>query len=201
MNAQWEILEAAFESGAGRADRLPPATGPELAFAGRSNVGKSSLMNALMGRRKLVRTSSTPGCTRQISFFSAHARDGHTFSLVDLPGYGYAQRSKQERSEWADLIEAYLLKRDSLRAVVLLVDARRGVEADEEQLIDFLAARPEPRPAVILVATKIDKLQKSKRRAALAQLARGHKVIGVSATDGDGIAELWAAIRRALRTP
>lgn len=192
----WDVVEASFEAGAQGPTHLPPETVPEVAFAGRSNVGKSSLMNALMARRNLVRTSATPGCTRQISFFATRARDGLALRMVDLPGYGYAKRSKGERDAWAELIEHYLLHRASLRVVAVLVDARRGVEEEERQLLDFLATRPEPRPATIVVATKIDKLPKSQRRAALERVTKGGRVLGVSATELDGIADLWREVRR-----
>jgi GTP-binding protein len=199
--APWDVLEAEYLSSATQYRELPAPAGPEVAFAGRSNVGKSSLMNALMTRKNLVRTSSTPGCTRKISVFRARARDGAVFHFVDLPGYGYAQRSKAERGAWGELIEAYLLQRSALRAVVVLCDARRGIEEEERQLVEFLASRAEPRPAVILVATKIDKLQKSKRRAAVDALRAvpgPHRILAVSATEGEGVPELWSAIRRAV---
>ena len=196
----WTIVDAEFVAGAQTASQLPPQLGVELAFAGRSNVGKSSLLNALMGRRNLVRTSSTPGCTRQINFFVATARDGAAFRMVDLPGYGYAKRSKGEREVWARLIEAYLAERDWLRAVVLLIDARRGFEEAEDELVSFVRARGERRQAeVIVVATKIDKVPKSQRAAAVAQIHRslGKSAIAVSATTGEGIDRLWHALRRA----
>jgi GTP-binding protein len=192
----WDILDAEFVAGAQGAAHLPPEYGLEIAFAGRSNVGKSSLMNALMARRNLVRTSATPGCTRQISFFSAKARDGAALCMVDLPGYGYAKRSKGERDAWAELIEHYLLNRTSLRGVVVLVDARRGVEDEEAQLLEFLETREEPQPATLLVATKLDKLPKSQRKSALDRLAQGKRVLGVSAVEHEGIDELWRALRR-----
>lgn len=192
----WDVLDAEFEAGAQGPDHLPPETHPEIAFAGRSNVGKSSLMNALMGRRNLVRTSGTPGCTRQISFFGIRARDGAEFRLIDLPGYGYAKRSKDERDAWAELIEHYLLRRAALRAVVVLVDVRRGVEDKEQQLLDFMTTRPAPCPATILVATKLDKIPKSRRRAALAAISGNQRILGVSAVDFEGLPELWSVIRR-----
>jgi GTP-binding protein len=191
----WDVLVAEFEAGSQAPENLPPETLTEIAFAGRSNVGKSSLMNALMGRKNLVRTSGTPGCTRQISFFSTRSRDGSERRLVDLPGYGYAKRSKGERDAWAELIEHYLLHRATLRAVVVLADIRRGVEEEEQQLLEFLETRPEPRPATILVATKVDKIQKSKRRATLDKIAKGQRILGVSAVDFEGIADLWRLIR------
>jgi len=194
----WGIVEAKFFAAAQRYEQVPPQLGAELAFAGRSNVGKSSLLNALMSRKRLVRTSSTPGCTRQINFFQARARDGAEFRLIDLPGYGYAKRSKTERNQWAQLVEAYLTQRDVLRTVAVLVDARRGVGDVDQQLIEFVESRKLP-AQVILVATKIDRIQKSKRKAALAKLkvaTKGH-LVAVSASNGDGIEQLWRTLRRA----
>ncbi len=195
----WEIIEAEFQAAAQSADQLPAQLGVELAFAGRSNVGKSSLMNALTGRRRLVRCSSTPGCTRSINFFEARARDGAVFRLVDLPGYGYAKRSKAERNVWAQLIEGYLAQRQWLRAVTLLIDARRGFGEADRMLASFVADRPaSARPEVVVVATKIDKLPKAKRRAMLRDL-KGYdgKVLGVSAVTGEGLEALWMALRKA----
>jgi len=195
----WEIVEAEFKAAAQSAEQLPAQLGVELAFAGRSNVGKSSLMNTLTGRRRLVRCSSTPGCTRSINFFEAKARDGAVFHLVDLPGYGYAKRSKAERNVWARLIEGYLAQRQWLRAVTLLIDARRGFGEADRMLASFVAARPATdRPEVVVVATKIDKLPKAKRRAMLRDL-KGYdgKVLGVSAVTGEGIEALWKVLRKA----
>ena len=195
--AAWQIVHAEFVAAAQSLASLPPPLIVEVAFAGRSNVGKSSLMNALMARKGLVRTSSTPGCTRQINFFDARARDGATFRLVDLPGYGYAKRSKAERMQWAELIEAYLHRRDGLRAVIVLVDARRGVGEEDRQLVDFIATRPAPTTETLVVATKVDKLKKSQQKATLAKIGRafGERVIGCSAVTGRGIEPLWQAIR------
>ncbi|RLB54108.1 MAG: ribosome biogenesis GTP-binding protein YsxC [Deltaproteobacteria bacterium] len=197
--APWQILEAEFKWAAQSTEQLPAQIGVELAFAGRSNVGKSSLMNTLTGRRRLVRTSSTPGCTRAINFFEAKARDGAVFQLVDLPGYGYAKRSKAERNLWAGIIEGYLAERQWLRAVTLLVDARRGFGEADRMLSGFVAARPKKdRPEVIVVATKIDKLPKAKRRAMLRNLSGYEgRIIGVSAVTGEGIEALWQALRKA----
>jgi GTP-binding protein len=165
-------------------------------------VGKSSLMNSLMERKNLVRTSSTPGCTRQISFFEARSSDGVTTTLVDLPGYGYAKRSKAERKAWADLIEGYLLGRPSLSLVVVLVDVRRGVEDDDRELLELLAAPANNRRpvATLLIATKLDKLPVSQRKLALEKLRRasGLPVIGFSAKDGTGRDALWGKIQSTL---
>lgn len=194
------VLDARFAAGAAELGQLPPPVTAELAFAGRSNVGKSSLLNTLLGRRNLVRTSSTPGCTRQINFLDVDSSDGSRLTLVDLPGYGYAKRSKQERKSWDRLIEGYLLERVTLRAVVLLVDIRRGVEPDDQQLLDLLAqpARVARRPlSLLVVATKLDKLPVSQRKLSLIELKKsiGLPVIGFSAKEGIGRDELWRRLR------
>jgi GTP-binding protein len=167
------VTHAEFAAGASRADQLPPPQTLEVAFAGRSNVGKSSLMNALLQRRKLVRTSGTPGCTRQISLFNVTTRLGSRLTLVDLPGYGYAKRSHSEKREWAELIHTYLLKRPALAALVALVDIRRGFSEDDQQLLEWVGGGPGTTRApveVILVATKLDKLSGSERKLAMNQL-------------------------------
>ncbi len=198
-----DILSAEFVAGAAPGSELPPPTGAEIAFAGRSNVGKSSLINNLLQRKSLVRTSSTPGSTRQINLFQATARDGAVFRLVDLPGYGFAKRSKSELASWGTLIEGYLRHRVTLAAVVIIVDVRRGLEDDDRELIDFIeqtqdAAR---RPVeIIVVATKLDKVARSASRAAVATLEKTirRKVIGFSAVTGEGRRQVWSAIRRAV---
>jgi GTP-binding protein len=168
------VTHAEFTAGAARAEQLPPPQTLEVAFAGRSNVGKSSLMNALLERKKLVRTSGTPGCTRQISLFDITTRQGTRLTLADLPGYGYAKRSHSEKREWAELINAYLLNRPALAALVALVDVRRGLQQEDEQLLELVASGPATRPPVevILVATKLDKLSGSERKIAMNQLRK-----------------------------
>jgi len=197
--APWAIVDASFVAASKTLAELPPEQGPELAFAGRSNVGKSSLLNLLLGRRRLVRTSTTPGCTRQLAFFHARARDGRAFLLVDLPGYGYAKRSKGERRSWARLVEDYLGTRAALRAVVVLLDARHGVTDTDAQLLELLDTGARARPHVIVVATKADKLQKSRQRAAIDALERaaGRKLIATSAVSGQGVEAIWRALRAA----
>jgi GTP-binding protein len=169
------VTHAEFFAGASRVEQLPPPQTLEIAFAGRSNVGKSSLMNALLERRKLVRTSGTPGCTRQISLFEVTTRLGSRLTMVDLPGYGYAKRSHSERREWAELINTYLLKRPALAALVALVDIRRGLSPEDEQLLELVnnpyGATRAP-VEVLLVATKLDKLSGSERKLAMAQLKK-----------------------------
>jgi GTP-binding protein len=199
---EFRVVSAEFMAAAATHEQLPPPTLPEIAFAGRSNVGKSSLMNALMQRRNLVRTSNTPGCTRTINIFEAKTAEGAAYHLVDLPGYGYARRSKQERGHWAHLIDDYLQERVSLRAVVVLVDVRRGVEEEEQEFLEFIQSidnAQRPKLQVILVATKIDKIPLSQRKPAI-QLAGGtHKwrVLGFSAESGEGSEQLWRRVRSA----
>jgi GTP-binding protein len=175
-----------------------------VAFAGRSNVGKSSLINALTGRKSLVRTGATPGVTRTLTQFSARTRAGQSFALVDLPGYGFAQRSKAERAQWAKLIEGYLRERQALAAVVLLVDARRGMEDDDRALVEFVSApgaeAERGAPEVLLVATKIDKVASSARQRALRSIGApaGLAPIAWSSVTGEGRSELGRAIALAL---
>jgi GTP-binding protein len=167
------IIDAQFTAGASRVEQLPPPQHLEVAFAGRSNVGKSSLMNALLERKKLVRTSGTPGCTRQISLFDVTTRLGSRLTLVDLPGYGYAKRSHAERKEWAELIHTYLLQRPALAMVVALVDVRRGLQNEDQQLLELISQTPRASRApveIVLVATKLDQLPGSERKLALQQL-------------------------------
>lgn len=190
------VSSAEFMAAATRAEQLPPPQTLEIAFAGRSNVGKSSLMNSLLERRKLVRTSSTPGCTRQISMFEVTTRLGSRLTLVDLPGYGYAKRSHAERREWAELIHTYLLQRPALAALVALVDIRRGLQQEDEQLLELVndgrGATRAP-VEVILVATKLDKLSGSERRLAMIELQKqtGRPWVGFSTELPDTHEVLW----------
>jgi GTP-binding protein len=182
---------ARFVAGAARPEQLPPAGPPEIAFAGRSNVGKSSLLNRLLGRRSLARVSRTPGRTQQINFFAV----GEALRFVDLPGYGFARVPGAVQAEWRVLVERYLAERRTLRAVVVLIDARRGLEPDDARLLEFLDANG---IASLLVATKIDKLKRSERARALAAAAgarAGIRPIAFSAATGEGVEELWDALR------
>jgi GTP-binding protein len=195
------IRHAEYLASANSAASFPAPVLTEVAFLGRSNVGKSSLMNVLLQQKGLVRTSSTPGCTRQVSWFRAEAQDGAQLELVDLPGYGYAQRSKQERNEWADLIENYLLTRPSLRAAVVLLDVRRDPEEAEHQLAELLSEPgrvSRPKLEVTWVATKLDKLSRNAQKprlVAISKLLRA-PVYGFSALTGEGRIPIWRRIRR-----
>lgn len=178
--------QAVFVAGAATLDRLPPPRQPEIAFAGRSNVGKSSLLNRLVGRRALARVSKTPGRTQQINFFAVDER----LMLVDLPGYGFARVPLAVKAEWRQLIEGYLRGSRPLRGVLVLVDVRRGLQGDDQQLLDFLAGIG-LRAAVI--ATKVDKLGRGARGAALAAFGRpgGRPPIAFSALNGEGTDAVW----------
>ncbi|WP_437576027.1 ribosome biogenesis GTP-binding protein YihA/YsxC [Sorangium sp. So ce887] len=207
----FQIVDASFVAGAGSLASLPPPVSAEVAFAGRSNVGKSSLINTLVERKGLVRTSSNPGSTRQINLYEARARDGVVFQLVDLPGYGFTRRSKSEKAAWASLIEGYLRGRITLAAVLLLVDARRGIEEDDLELIRFVEASRDVarRPVeLLLVATKIDKVPRSSVRRALDQVSAAapraaggalRRAVGFSSITGEGRRDLWLALRRATQ--
>jgi len=170
----------------------PEHTLPEVAFAGRSNVGKSSLINKLVRHKKLARVSNTPGRTREINFF----RVNDQFVLVDLPGYGYARVSKDMRETWRPLIEGVLRGSSGMRGVVLLLDARRDPSPEDLQMLEFLA---ELRTPAIIVATKVDKLVKSARDSRLAALAaqagiESDQMIPFSAVTGEGRNELAEAL-------
>ncbi len=191
-----DVLDAEFVAGATALGQLPAPTFAEVAFAGRSNVGKSSLINNLVRRKKLVRTSGAPGCTRAINIFRVRIRtndDEAHLDLVDLPGYGYAQRSKVERRSWGPLIEGFLRERPGLRGAVVIIDIRRGAQDDDLQLLEFLDSI-EVTP--ILVATKIDKLPASKRKLAVAAVRRelDRPLIGYSSVTGDGRVAVWSRI-------
>ncbi len=191
-----DVLDAEFVAGATTLGQLPAPIFAEVAFAGRSNVGKSSLINNLLKRKKLVRTSSAPGCTRAINIFRVRLRtngDEAHLDLVDLPGYGYARRSKAERKSWGPLIENFLSERPGLRGAVVIVDVRRGVEDDDLQLLEFLESID---VTPIVVATKIDKLPASKRKPIVAALHRqfGRSLIPYSSISGDGRDALWQRV-------
>jgi len=190
-----KILGAEMLTAAAQPAQFPEVGAPEVAFLGRSNVGKSSLLNKLVQRRKLARTSSTPGKTRLIHWYRVR-RPEDELLFVDLPGYGYAKVSKAERKRWQGLVEAYLKHRESLRAAVLLQDIRRDLSEDEDLLIAWLREREIP---VVLAVTKSDKLKPMKRAAAVAALrsdtdVRDECIVVTSAEKGMGIDELWRVL-------
>lgn len=187
------IRRLEFLGGQASADGWRPVSElPEIAFSGRSNVGKSSLLNKLVRRKALARVSATPGKTREINFF----RVNDAFHLVDLPGYGYARVSKVARNAWRPLIEGYLKTSAHLRGVVQLVDARHPPSSDDLRMMDFLASLGVP---TIVVATKADKLSRTERGPALATLAdrlgiEDGQLIPFSARTGEGRDDLAQAV-------
>ena len=165
---------------------------PEVAFAGRSNVGKSSLLNKLVRRKAFARVSNTPGRTREINFFKVNGQ----FVLADLPGYGYARISKERKAEWRPLIEGYLRRSVALRGVVQLLDVRHDPTEDDRQMLDFLAELETP---TVVVLTKIDKLSPraaQERAAAIGKLMHldTEQMIPFSAVTGAGRDELAEAL-------
>ncbi len=199
------VLEAKWHATAAAPDGFPNPSAPEVAFLGRSNVGKSSLLNALVNRKKLARTSSSPGKTRLIHWYQVRYSVGnsdraasHQALLVDLPGYGYARVSKLERKRWQGLVESYLDGRSTLTSAVLLQDIRRDVSEDETLLIDWLAEREIP---IVLAITKIDKLKPMRRAARIRAMKKSielpaTQVIPTSASQKTGLGELWRAVTR-----
>lgn len=196
-----QVVSAEFAKTATRPQEWPRGATPELAFVGRSNVGKSSMLNALARRKGLARVSGTPGRTRALQFFDLSYRPTpaarpRQVRFCDLPGYGYARVSKDERDRWAAMIEDYLRERDVLRAVVLIVDARHPPAESDGDALAFLRASGRE---VIVAATKVDKLARTRVAAALRAveaalgLARG-AAVPFSAVEGTGADALWARI-------
>lgn len=192
-----KIKQAELKAAAYKANDFPAWDLPEVAFIGRSNVGKSSLLNNLIGRKNLARTSSTPGKTRGLYFYLLNEQ----LCFVDLPGYGYAKVSKKERQRWAPIIEEYLEKRPNLRGCLHLIDSRHEPTADDKMMSEWLRAHT---VATITVATKADKIS---RGAMIRQSSLIRKGLGLfsddlllvfSARTGAGREELWKAIEKML---
>jgi len=187
------FLKSAFEE-----SHYPPADRPEIAFAGRSNVGKSSLLNVLVNRKKMARISSTPGRTRAINFFQTR---NNRMYLVDLPGYGFARVPLEVRASWGKMVETYLRKRSNLKAVVVLVDIRRGLTEGDRDLLNWLQKYG---ITSIPVLTKADKLSRHKSldrarqmEKELEELSSGRPRV-FSAKTGEGKEEIWKRIEEAL---
>jgi len=180
-----QIKQTEFVKSVAHPSQLPTPEFPEIAFSGRSNVGKSSLINCLMNRRNLAQTSNTPGKTRLLNFYLVN-RNLH---FVDLPGYGFAKRPKEEKKAWGELIEAYLTTRDRLRGIVQLIDARHDPSVEDIKMIRWLGSRKTP---FLIAATKIDKLSRTKAEKqlskSLAKIANVAEVnfLAFSSTTGQG---------------
>lgn len=192
-----KIQSAEFVTGAVTPKQYPKTFLPEVAFAGRSNVGKSSLLNSILNRKKLVKTSATPGKTQEINFFEINRR----WMFTDLPGYGFARAPANVRRKWQGMIEQYLTGREPLRLVVLLVDIRRDPTELDLQMQEWLEHWGIP---YLLVATKADKLKQAERARQLKKIKSAfdpegrREVIAFSCQVNLGRKELWAHIRNAL---
>ncbi|MBU4343795.1 MAG: ribosome biogenesis GTP-binding protein YihA/YsxC [Desulfobacteraceae bacterium] len=191
-----KIKSAEFVKSAVKPSQYPPHVLPEIAFSGRSNVGKSSLINTLLNRKRLVKTSSTPGRTQLINFFLINS----DFYFVDLPGYGYARVPASVQKKWGPMIETYLLTRETLKGVVLIMDIRRTPGIEELEFIAWLSRFDIP---PILVLTKTDKLSKTKQikqQLAIAETLNVDKdnLILFSAKTGRGKNDVWDAVEKLL---
>jgi GTP-binding protein len=197
-----KIKNAEFLISVHRAEQLPKGGFPEIAFLGRSNVGKSSLINTLLGRRKLVRVSAKPGCTRALNFYLINEK----WYFVDLPGFGYARVSRDVQATWGRLVMEYLEGRENLRGVVFLQDARRQPGEEELFLWELLTSRGR---AVIPVLTKADKLKRAERSRAMRKITealspfavRSEDFVWFSATTHEGRDKLWQRLLACLLSP
>jgi GTP-binding protein len=192
-------VDARFVTTAVAAEGYPAGGIPEIAFVGRSNVGKSSMVNAISGRRKLVRVSNTPGRTRTLNFFDVDLMQGQerrTVRLADLPGYGFSKVQKTEKATWERMVTGYLGGRPQLRGVVSIIDAEVGPTPDDVHTLGYLRSIGRP---ILVVATKLDRLSKSKRRPQLRAVAatlhvEQDAVLGFSATEKLGLTEVLLAL-------
>lgn len=180
-------------------DQEPPERLPQVAIAGRSNCGKSTLINRLVGRKNIARTSKRPGRTQEINFFRVNDR----FLLADLPGYGFARAPREVRESWGPLIESYLGRTPELLGIVMLADARRGLSSDDGRMLEYLERLGTP---TLFVLTKADKLNRTGQRRALDKLQRTlgadeDQILITSARTGLGVGELWDSILALLEQP
>lgn len=192
-----KIRSAEFVLSAKEPAHYPAASLPEIAFAGRSNVGKSSLINTLLNRKGLARTSNTPGRTQEINFFLVNER----FAFIDLPGYGYAKVPEAMRKQWGPMVETYLRERDTLRLVVVILDVRRDPSAEDLQLMEWLQCYRIP---FLICLTKTDKVSKNvfaNRRRLIAEKIRFSPepaLMAFSAKTGEGKELLWREIKKTM---
>lgn len=193
-----KITSAEFVTSAVAPEGYPREALPEIAFMGRSNVGKSSLINSLLGNRKLARTSNTPGRTQLINFF----RVNRAFMFVDLPGYGYAKVPESVRKQWGPMIENYLARREELVLSILLIDSRHAPTANDSKLKSWLEHRGLP---FVVVATKADRLSNNQMRASLREAARSlevdaEEILPYSSVTGRGGDLIWRVITEQVQS-
>ena len=191
------VQNSNLEITAGTPKQFPAFSIPQIAFSGRSNVGKSSLINTLLGRKKLARVSSAPGKTITVNFYSVDKK----LYLVDLPGYGYAKRALEDKKRWSALTDGFFTQRNegdtSLKAVAQLIDMKAGATSDDEMMLDYLNATGLP---YFIVVTKADKVNKTERTKALAKLEnnplvkKGTKIIPFSSLKNEGKDEVWTTL-------
>jgi GTP-binding protein len=191
-----KIISAEFVKSATKPSEYPPENLPEIAVAGKSNVGKSSLINTLVNRKNLAKTSSSPGRTQTINFFRVNEK----ISLVDLPGYGYAKVSLRIRETWKPMVESYLQTREGIRMVILILDARRGASPEDLTLLDWLEYHQIPSLIVLTKADKLSQLERARQKKTLADipLLNGKPTCFFSALTGEGKEDIWRHIQGAF---
>lgn len=176
---------AAFEFAAGRVEQLPPSDVPEIVFSGKSNVGKSSLINKLVNRKSLARVSATPGKTGTINFYNLQE-----CRLVDLPGYGYAKVSQSEKMRWAELVEGYLAADRNIKLIIQIIDMRHNPTQDDLHMIDFLRSSGFPFAIAATKSDKLNKTQRTEQTALLNTIFSDIKVVSFSSITGEGVEEI-----------
>ena len=194
-----KVLTAEFVTTATQLDDYPRHNIPEVAFVGRSNVGKSSMINTLANRRKMVRVSNTPGRTKTLNFFDValeHRAKKRTVRLCDLPGYGFAKVPKSERAIWDRMIDTYLSNRHTLKVVVVIIDGEIGPTPDDLEMLDFLQDKP---PRILVVATKLDRISKSARKPMLLKIQKklelpDNALLGFSSAENIGHDDVWRTL-------
>jgi GTP-binding protein len=189
-----KVHSAEFVKSATKPSEYPPGNLPEVAIAGKSNVGKSSLINTLVNRKNLARTSSQPGRTQTINFFLVNEK----LSLVDLPGYGFAKAPLEVRKAWKPMVETYLQTRKPIRLVILILDARRGLSPDDSTLLDWLDYHDLPALIILTKADKLSQFERARQKKGLAAipLLEGRPLLFFSALTGEGKEQMWSLIQK-----
>ena len=189
-----KVLSAAFVKSATKPSEYPPGNLPEVAIAVKSNVGKSSLINTLVNRKNLAKTSSEPGRTQTLNFFRVNEK----LSLVDLPGYGFAKAPLEARRAWKPMVETYLQTREAIRLVILILDSRRGLSPDDSTLLDWLEYHEIPALIVLTKADKLSQFERARQKKGLAAvpLLEGRPLLFFSALTGEGKDEVWSLIQK-----